>query len=169
MSRPTNVSVKRAEKNNSPRRTTRAKAKRSPIRQLHAKKVEKAVMPTSFTGAQDRFLRGLGHSLDAVVMLGKEGITDALVAQTKAQLKAHELIKVKVQPEAPEDRKEAAELLAKRTGAHVAQVLGRTFLLYLVNPDKNRIVVPDAKALKAAKAVAAKVASDDDSDDGDTQ
>ncbi len=161
MSRPTNVSVKRAEKNNSPRRTVRAKSKRSPIRQLHAKKVEKAVMPTHFTGAQDRYLRALGHSLDAVVMVGKEGITDALVAQAKLQLKAHELIKVKVQPECPEDRKEAAEILAKKTRAHVAQVLGRTFLLYLVNPDKNRIVVPDANAAKLAKAASANARTDD--------
>ncbi len=165
MSRPTNVSVKRAEKNNSPRRTTRAKSKRSPIRQLHAKKVEKAVMPSSFTGAQDRYLRGLGHVLDAVVMIGKEGITDALVTQTKAQLKSHELIKVKVQAEAPVDRKEAAETLAKKTRAHVAQVLGRTFLLYLVNPDKNRIVVPDAKAVKAAKAAAAKAEAEGENSD----
>lgn len=148
-------------RSNSPRRTTKAK-KRSPIRQIHAKKAVKAVMPEHFTGAQDRYLRGLGHDLEPVVMIGKEGISDALVAQTKTQLKAHELIKVRIQTEAPDERKAAAEELARRTGAHLAQVLGRTFLLFLVNPEKSRISLPDGKASKSAKA--AKAAADDDGD-----
>jgi RNA-binding protein len=41
-----------------------------------------------------------------------------------------ELIKVKVSENAPEGRHGAPEELAEKCGAHLAQVLGRTALLY---------------------------------------
>ena len=82
------------------------------------------------------------HDLAPVVHVGKEGITDALVAATSAALLTHELIKVKIQSEAPVDRKQAAAELAERTDSGLAQVLGRTFLLYKRHPKKPRIVLP---------------------------
>lgn len=92
-----------------------------------------------------RHLRALGHALAAVVQVGKEGITPALVAATNAALERHELIKVKVLGEAPLDRHEAAEKLANETRAALAQVLGRTFLLYRRHPKKPKIVLPAAR------------------------
>jgi RNA-binding protein len=94
------------------------------------------------TGGGIRYLRGLGHHLDAVVQIGKEGITDALVAATNEALRAHELIKVKVGSESPVDRKEAGPELAQKTGATLAQVLGRTLLLYKRHPSKPKIELP---------------------------
>ena len=99
-------------------------------------------MTTPITGRAARHLRALGHDLAPVVLVGKEGITDGLVAATSAALLTHELIKVKVQAEAPLDRKDAAVELAERTGSALAQVLGRTFLLYKRHPKKPRIVLP---------------------------
>jgi RNA-binding protein len=94
------------------------------------------------TGSGMRYLRGLGHHLDPVVQIGKDGITDALVAAASEALRAHELIKVKVGTEAPVDRREAGPLLAARTDAVLAQVLGRTLLLYKRHPSKPRIEIP---------------------------
>jgi RNA-binding protein len=94
------------------------------------------------TGGGIRYLRGLGHHLDPVVQIGKDGITDALVAATNEALRAHELIKVKVGTECPVDRKEAGPELAQKTGATLAQVLGRTLLLYKRHPSKPKIDVP---------------------------
>lgn len=88
------------------------------------------------TGKQARFLRGLGHHLSPVAMIGKEGITENLITSVDQVLTAHELIKVKVQENCPIDRKEAAAELAKKTGSSVAQVVGKTFLLYRENKDK---------------------------------
>src|SRR5438477_3154596 len=89
------------------------------------------------TGAQLRKLRALGHSLDAVIAVGKDGVTDALVRATETALETHELIKVKTQREAPTDRHEAAIDLAARTGSVLAQVIGRTFLLYKARPQRE--------------------------------
>jgi RNA-binding protein len=75
--------------------------------------------------------------------VGKEGVTEGLVAATRTALLTHELIKVKVQAEAPLDRKEAASQLAQRTESALAQVLGRTFLLYKRHPKKPKIVLPE--------------------------
>ena len=99
-------------------------------------------MNETLTGKQRRHLRGLGHHLAAVVHVGHEGVSEALVKQTGAQLEAHELVKVKVCETAPEGRHETAAALAEKTGSHLAQVLGRTFLLYRRRKEKPAIILP---------------------------
>lgn len=101
-----------------------------------------AAAPGPLTGKAIRHLRGLGHHLDPIVQIGKDGITEALVAATREALAAHELVKVRVGTEAPIDRKEAGVELAAATGAELAQTLGRTLLLYLRHPRKPKIVLP---------------------------
>ena len=76
------------------------------------------------TGKQRRHLRALGQRLAATLHVGVEGVSDAVVRQADAQLEAHELIKVRVGENAPEDRHDAAEALATR--AHGSVPLGRT-------------------------------------------
>jgi RNA-binding protein len=82
------------------------------------------------TGKQRRYLRALGHHLAPVMQIGHEGLSDAVVAEANAQLEAHELIKVKVGESSPVSRHDAASALADKTDSALAQVLGRTFLLY---------------------------------------
>lgn len=96
--------------------------------------------PVSAAGI--RYLRGLGHHLDPVIQIGKDGITDAFVTAALAALGTHELIKVKVGTESPIDRKEAGPELATKTGATLCQVLGRTLLLYKRHPSKPKLEVP---------------------------
>lgn len=102
------------------------------------------------TGKQRRNLRALGHSLDPIVQVGKGGIDDGLIDAVDRALADHELIKVKLAESAPIERDEAAELLSARTNADVAQVLGRTILLYRPDPEDPRID-PSAKKRKPAQ------------------
>jgi len=94
------------------------------------------------TGKQRRHLRALGHHLTPVVQVGHEGVSDALVQQANQQLETHELIKVRIGESAPQSRHDTANALAERTHAAVAQVLGRTALLYRARKDKPEIVLP---------------------------
>lgn len=94
------------------------------------------------SGKANRHLRGLGHALDPVVHVGKEGVTDGVVRTTREQLRAHELVKVKILPECPEERRDAAADLAARAEAALVQVLGRTALLYRPHPSKPRLALP---------------------------
>jgi len=113
-----------------------------PARRRAARSGRRSGVTTSLKGKAARHLRALGHDLAPVLYVGKEGITDGVVAATKTALLTHELIKVKVQSEAPEGRKETAAQLAERTESALAQVLGRTFLLYKRHPKKPKIALP---------------------------
>ena len=62
--------------------------------------------PVSLTGAQRRALRARGHHLEPVVQLGKSGLSDAVVKATRDALDRHELVKVRLLPECPADRRE---------------------------------------------------------------
>ncbi|HYG69048.1 MAG TPA: ribosome assembly RNA-binding protein YhbY, partial [Anaeromyxobacteraceae bacterium] len=93
---------------------------------------KKALMPT---GPLRKKLRAAGHHLSPVVQVGKEGVTEAVLRQLDQALTDHELVKLKVGTESPEDRFEAAERLAAGADAQLAQILGRTVLLYRRHPD----------------------------------
>jgi RNA-binding protein len=82
------------------------------------------------TGKQKRFLRGIGHGLKPVIVVGKGEVSEALVSETNTALEAHELIKVKILESCMLGRHEVAALLADACLAVTAQVLGNTVLLY---------------------------------------
>ena len=99
------------------------------------------------TGKQKRFLRGLGHGLKPVLHIGKHAVNETVLAETDAALATHELIKVKILEGCEMDRHEVAEALAKATKGDVAQVLGRTLLLYRKG-DEPKIELPAASGKK---------------------
>lgn len=94
------------------------------------------------TGKQRRYLRALGQQLTATVHVGYDGVTDAVVRHADAELEAHELIKIRVGESARASRHEVAEELARRTHAELAQVLGRTALLYRPRKESPTIILP---------------------------
>ena len=95
-------------------------------------------MPIQLTGKQNRYLRGLGHKLSPYIMVGKHHLSDDVISATEEALKAHELIKVKIQEGCLEDRRTVAAELAAATGSVVVQVLGKTFLLF--RPGEEQII-----------------------------
>jgi RNA-binding protein len=94
------------------------------------------------TGKQRRYLRGLGHHLQPVVQVGKEGLTEGLVQALDAALTQHELIKVRLGEAAGENRHGIGEALAEAVLAELVQVLGRTLLLYRRREKDPEIVLP---------------------------
>ncbi len=96
------------------------------------------------SGKQKRFLRALGHPLKPVVTVGKGEVNEALVKETDDALASHELIKVKILESCLLDRFEVAEELAAACQADVAQVIGRTLLLYKKGKEL-KIELPRAK------------------------
>lgn len=82
------------------------------------------------TGKQKRTLRALGHKLKPLIQIGKKEIEAALILEANAALDDHELIKVKLLEGCMLDKHEASEALATACQADVAQILGKTFLLY---------------------------------------
>ena len=99
----------------------------------------------SLSGKQKRFLRAEAHALEPVVMVGKEGLTDTLVAALQAALLAHELIKVRVHESSPVAREELALQLPSLTKSELAGQVGRVLILYKRHPHEPRINLPKDK------------------------
>ena len=91
----------------------------------------------TLTGKQRRSLRALGHHLKVVVQVGQNGVTDAVVAALGEALARHELVKVQIADE--RDARHAAAIeLGGKTGAEIAQEIGRTVLFFKKRAKKSR-------------------------------
>ncbi|WP_315437306.1 YhbY family RNA-binding protein [uncultured Selenomonas sp.] len=97
------------------------------------------MLRNSLTSKQIRKLRSLGMTEEAIVMIGKEGVTPTVVASAREAIKKRELIKVRVLQNAPDDPEDAITVLAERADANLVQVIGRNGLLFRRNFDKPRI------------------------------
>lgn len=100
--------------------------------------------PTPLNGKQRRYLRSLGHHLEPVVLVGKAGLSDSVIAAVDEALAQHELVKVRLGTECPDDRHELAERLGPAVHGEVAGVVGRTILVYRRHPEQPKIQLPKA-------------------------
>lgn len=98
------------------------------------------------TGKQRAYLRKLAADADTIVHVGKNGVTDAVVAQTDEALEARELVKGRVLDNVLLSSREASDLLAKSCGAETVQVIGSKFVLYRRNAKEPKILLPRTKA-----------------------
>lgn len=97
------------------------------------------------TSKQRAYLRGLANTIPATQQIGKEGVTESVAQQLEMELKAKELVKVKVLETALLTAREASELLCEATGAQPVQCIGARLVLYKPNPEKPGIVLPKEK------------------------
>jgi RNA-binding protein len=93
--------------------------------------------PSALTSRQRGRLRSLAHSLEPAVLVGRAGVTDAVVREVDDALEARELIKVRL-PGDREERARAAAAMAERTSSELAGQIGRVAILYRGNPDPAR-------------------------------
>lgn len=96
---------------------------------------KRSLMPS---GKLRRALRGHGHHLSAIVQIGKGGASPAVLKQVEQALADHELVKVRVDADSPDDRFAAADALGALPGVNVVQILGRAILIYKRHPQKPR-------------------------------
>ncbi len=97
---------------------------------------------------QVRHLRALAHSLKPVVMLGSQGLTDAVLAEIDLALGHHELIKVKLAGEDRDERRAIAEQICERMQAANVQILGHNLIAFRAKPKDSKIVLPKANKPK---------------------
>ena len=92
----------------------------------------------SLSNQERKRLRQIGHSLNPVVMLGNQGLTDNVVEEALRALADHELIKVKVAGEDKEQRLLLLQGLADKTEAQIVQQVGKMALLYKKAAKQNQ-------------------------------
>ncbi|HVV96707.1 MAG TPA: ribosome assembly RNA-binding protein YhbY [Rhodanobacteraceae bacterium] len=94
------------------------------------------------TSHQKRYLRGLAHALDPVIMVGQKGVTPSLMKEFDGALAHHELVKVKLSDADRDDRAETIELLREGAKAELVQTIGRIACFYRRNPEQPKIELP---------------------------
>ena len=93
---------------------------------------------------QRKYLRGLGHALNPVLLIGNAGLTAGVIAEARRALLDHELIKVKFRGAEREARDAGLAELAVSTESVLLQRIGHTALYYKRRNDRPGIVIPDA-------------------------
>ena len=86
---------------------------------------------------QKKFLRGLGHQLKPLIMVGEAGLSASLLAEFETTLAHHELIKVRVRVGDRDERDAVIEKLCDGSSAQLIQRIGNVALLYRPNLKKK--------------------------------
>ena len=94
------------------------------------------------TSKQRKVLEKAAHSLEPVVIVGQNGVTDSLTEKVAQSLEAHELIKVKFN-DFKDDKRELTENLCNACGALLVRIIGNIAILYKEqeNPEKRKIKI----------------------------
>ena len=75
-------------------------------------------------------LRAQANILETTLMVGKDGVTEAVVAEAETQLNARELVKGKVLESAFLSPREVSDALCEATGAEGVACIGTKFVIY---------------------------------------
>jgi RNA-binding protein len=102
------------------------------------------------TAKQRQFLRALGHAQKPVVQIGAKGMGETLFEQIRAQLLAHELVKIRFNTESTVEPEDAQADILMQTSSQLVQRRGRTLLLYRRRDHKPSIELP--KRVRATRS-----------------
>tara|TARA_B100000212_G_C27041889_1_gene391908 strand:+ start:95 stop:382 length:288 start_codon:yes stop_codon:yes gene_type:complete len=93
------------------------------------------------TSKQKKFLRGLAHSLDPYIIIGKNGLSDSALNSISKSLTDHELIKIKVKIGA---KNELGPKIEKMTNSTIVGSIGKILILYKKNEnnEESKILLP---------------------------
>lgn len=81
--------------------------------------------------------RSLANTLQPILQIGKNGISDNTIKQVDDALEARELIKITVLETAGEGTRELSHEVAGKVNAEVIQVIGSKFVLYRKSKKNN--------------------------------
>ena len=115
-------------------------------------------------------LRAQANTLETTLMVGKDGVTDAVIAEADNQLTARELVKGKVLENAMLSPREVSDAICEATGADGVSVIGTKFVIWRfsekLRQERNQVgrakrkpekVNPVRKGAQARRQAAQKV------------
>ncbi|MBB3255719.1 putative YhbY family RNA-binding protein [Paraburkholderia bannensis] len=98
----------------------------------------------TLTAEQRSELRSQAHALKPVVLIGSEGLTDAVIKEIKVHLGAHQLIKVRVFGDEREERIAIYDEICDRLNAAPVQHIGKLLVIY--KPEEAKAKTTTARA-----------------------
>ena len=93
------------------------------------------------TSKQRANLRSMANTMETILYIGKDGITENTVKEAYDALEARELIKCAVQQNCDLSAREALNELCAELGAEPIQCIGRRFVMYRPSKENPRIVL----------------------------
>ena len=93
------------------------------------------------SSSQKRYLRGLTHDINPVVMVGDKGLTENVMNEIESALDHHELIKVKLRTDR-DTRKILIASIVEASGAEKVHTIGQVACFYRTHPEKPVIQLP---------------------------
>lgn len=94
------------------------------------------------TSKQRAYLRGLANTINPIIIIGKEGITEPILKEIDQALEYHELIKIKLLETSFLTSKSAAEEICSELNAEAVQCIGSKLVIYKQSTDNKTIVLP---------------------------
>ena len=108
------------------------------------------------TSKERAALRARANTLDTTLMVGKGGVTQAVIDEAQTQLTARELVKGKVLEGALLSPREASDAICQATGADGVAVIGTKFVIYRFSEkcqqERNQTGRAKRKAVTPGKA-----------------
>ena len=99
-------------------------------------------MRMKISESQKKHLRGLGHNLSPLIMIGESGLSEAVYKEYQSTLAHHELIKVRVRAGGRKMRDTIIADLCGRSDAKLISRIGNIALIYRRDDEKPRILLP---------------------------
>jgi RNA-binding protein len=93
--------------------------------------------------SQKKFLRGKGHQLKPVIIIGDSGLSESLLLEYENTIDRHELIKVRVRSGDRQTRNAIIDELCDKSGASLVTRIGNVALVFRRNADKPRMLLPN--------------------------
>jgi RNA-binding protein len=84
---------------------------------------------TELSSKRKKELRTLGHHLNPIITIAEKGVTDTIKAEIERALEDHELIKIKININDPQYRKQLATQLCSEHKAGLVQTIGKIALI----------------------------------------
>lgn len=99
-------------------------------------------MTMKLSEKQRKYLRGLAHGRDPVVMVGQSGLSAAVSNELDIALGAHELVKVRARVGDREQRDSILDQLATQTTSTLVQRIGNVGVFYRPHKERPKIILP---------------------------
>ena len=97
--------------------------------------------PEKLTTSQKKYLRGIAHNINPMIIIGANGVTESLMKELESTLEHHEILKIKMASADRDDRKQIVDYILEQTGALLVQSIGKICVIYRQS-DETELPLP---------------------------
>ena len=94
------------------------------------------------TNNQKKHLRKLAHNLRPIVMVGQQGLSDAVLDELESTMIKHELLKIKIRVNNREEKQKIVDEIINFSRAALVQIIGGVLLIYRPFDENPSIILP---------------------------